>query len=120
MYTYSFEKLEVWKLSRKMVKSIYLLTKGFPDEEKFGITSQIRRVVVSISNNLAEGTSRKTMKDQSHFTVMAYGSLLEVLNMTMLALDLEFIDEDKYLSIRPEMEELGNKLNAFRNSQLAR
>ncbi len=120
MYTYSFEKLEVWKLSRKMVKSVYLLTKDFPEEEKFGMTSQVRRAAVSISNNLAEGTSRKTMNDQSHFTVMAYGSMLEVLNMIILALDLEFIGEDKYIQIRPELEELGNKLNAFRNSQLNR
>ncbi len=120
MYQYSFEKLEVWKLSRLLVKEVYKLTDDFPTEEKYGLISQIRRAVISISNNLAEGTSRNTMKDQAHFTVMAYGSLMEVLNMFILSVDLDLINETKYFEIRPTIEELGNKLNAFRNSQLGR
>ena len=57
MYTYSFEKLDVWQLSRKLVKQIYLLTRSFPDEEKFGMTSQLRRAAVSVRSNNNEKVS---------------------------------------------------------------
>jgi four helix bundle protein len=79
MYLYSFEKLEVWKESIKLIKSIYDLTKDFPESEKFGLVNQLRRASVSIASNLAEGTSRSTNKDKAHFTTMAFSSLMEVL-----------------------------------------
>jgi len=60
MFEYSFEKLEVWKESVRLVKLIYTITLQFPKEEKFGLVSQLRRASVSISSNLAEGTSRIT------------------------------------------------------------
>jgi len=62
MYVFSIEKLNVWKESILLVKNIYRLTKDFPSEEKFGLISQLRRVTVSISSNIAEGTSRKQIK----------------------------------------------------------
>ena len=120
MYTYSFEKLDVWHLSRLMAKEVYQLTNYFPSEEKYGLTSQIRRCSVSISSNLAEGSSRKSMKEQAHFTQMAYGSLLEMLNQLIISCDLEYISDRQLTKIRPKIEELGNKLNSFRNSQLSR
>ena len=72
-YQFSFEKLNVWKDSKELLKVIYSITKHFPEEEKFGLTSQLRRVSISVSSNLAEGTSRKTNKDKAHFTTMAFG-----------------------------------------------
>jgi hypothetical protein len=63
MYSFYFEKLEVWHLSRELTKSIYKLTDSFPVEERYGLISQIRRASVSIANNLAEGSARKTQKD---------------------------------------------------------
>jgi len=80
MFEYSFEKLEVWKESIELVKSIYEITKRFPVSEKYGLTNQLRRASVSVSSNLAEGTSRKSKKDQAHYTTMSFGSALEVLN----------------------------------------
>ncbi len=65
MYLYSFEKLEVWKCSVELSKSIYELTKAFPETEKFGLTNQLRRASISIASNLAEGTSRNTNKDKA-------------------------------------------------------
>jgi four helix bundle protein len=65
MKIYSFEKLVVWQESVELVKDVYRITKNFPSEEKFGLISQLRRVTVSISSNLAEGTSRKTNKDKA-------------------------------------------------------
>ena len=117
-YTYSFEKLEVWQKSRALVKSIYLITREYPDDERFGLISQMRRCSISIASNLAEGTARKTMKDKAHYTTMAYSSALELLNQLILSLDLGFIYENKYLELRILIEEVTNKLNSLRNSQL--
>jgi four helix bundle protein len=117
-YIYSFEKLEVWQKSRVLVKYIYQLTREYPDDERFGLISQMRRCTISIASNLAEGTARKTMKDKAHFTTMAYGSSLELLNQLILSLDLGLINEDKYLELRTLIEEVTNKLNSLRNSQL--
>jgi len=117
-YTYSFEKLEVWQLSRKLVQEIYSLTDGFPNEEKYGMVSQIRRAAVSITCNIAEGAGRKTGKDKAHFTQMAFSSLLEVLNLLIVAVDLKFMEEKALEAIRPTVEHIGNKLNALRNAQL--
>ena len=65
MYTFYFEKLEVWKNARKFVKSIYEVTETFPSKEQFGITSQIRRTSLSITANIAEGFSRQSNKQKS-------------------------------------------------------
>lgn len=116
-FTYSFEKLEVWNLSRQLVKEIYEVTAAFPREEAYGMVSQLRRATVSVSNNLAEGSSRKTQKDQAYFTSIAFSSLMEVLNMMILSVDLNLIQQEKYLAVRPKIEQIGNMLNALRNSQ---
>jgi four helix bundle protein len=120
MYSFYFEKLEVWHLSRELTKSIYKLTDSFPVEERYGLISQIRRASVSIANNLAEGSARKTQKDQASFTTVSYGSLLEVLNLLILASDLKFIEEEKYMELRPLIEEIANKLNSLRKAQEAK
>jgi four helix bundle protein len=116
-FTYSFEKLEVWNLSRQLVKEVYDLTSSFPRDETYGMISQLRRATVSVSNNLAEGSSRKTQRDQAHFTQIAFSSLMEVLNMLILSVDLNLIQQEKYLAVRPKIEQIGNMLNALRNSQ---
>ena len=120
MRLYSFEKLNVWELSRKMNKEIYLLSQKFPNEEKFGLISQIRRASVSVSSNIAEGSSRKSGKEQARYTEIAYGSLLEVLNQLILANDLKFITKDELSEVRKLIEEIGNKLFKLKQSQLKR
>lgn len=120
MYKYSFEKLDVWQQSRELVKDVYAITKFFPDDEKFGLTSQVRRAIISVSSNLAEGAARKTAKDQAHFSTIAYGSLMELLNQLILATDLAYIEETELFLVRPKIEEIGNKLNSLRNSQFKR
>lgn len=67
MYEFYFEKLEVWKNARNFVKDIYVITESFPNAEKFGLTSQIRRATVSITANIAEGFSRKTRIEKARF-----------------------------------------------------
>jgi len=66
MHEYSFEKLRVWQRSREFVKQVYLLTRKFPDNERFGIVSQLQRASVSVSSNIAEGSLRKSGKDQGY------------------------------------------------------
>ncbi|WP_147676792.1 four helix bundle protein [Algibacter pacificus] len=117
-YTFSFEKLNVWIDSKELVKLIYILTKEFPSEERFGLTSQLRRAAVSVSSNLAEGTSRQTNKDKAHFSTIAYSSLMEVLNQIIISKELGFIKVSDYQVLRTEIEKIANKLNALRKSQL--
>ena len=117
-YTFSFEKLNVWIDSKELVKLIYGVTRKFPEEEKFGLTNQMRRASISISSNLAEGTSRKTNKDKAHFTTISYSSLMEVLNQLIIAKELDYVSQESYISIRIQIEKVANKLNALRNSQL--
>ena len=118
MFEYSFEKLEVWKESMKLVKMIYDVTKSFPISEKYGLTSQLRRATVSISSNLAEGTSRISNKDKAHFTTLSFSSAMEVLNQILIAKELEFLSEEKYLEIRKKISKITNMLNSLRKSQI--
>lgn len=118
MYTYSFEKLEVWVEAKELSKNIYHITKQFPEDEKFGLTSQLKRASISIRSNIAEGSARKTNKDKAHFTVMAFSSAVEVLNQIIIAHDLKFINDLKYKTLSLQIESITNKLNALRNYQI--
>ncbi len=111
MYTFGFEKLDVWKKSRIFTKRIYHLTKNFPDEEKFGIVSQLRRAAISICSNLAEGSSRNSKKDQAHFYNMAFSSLMEALNQIILSNDLDYINIENLNSLRTEVHTISLMLN---------
>jgi len=114
MYKYPFEKLQVWHLSETLAIEIYTLTKAFPSTEKYGIFSQLRRASISIASNIAEGSSRATNKDQSHFLNMAYTSLMEVLSLLYLSNSLKLMELKKLESIKTIVYELSNKLNALR------
>ncbi len=89
----SFTDLEAWREGHKLVLSLYKATKGFPKEEIFALTSQIRRAAVSVTSNLAEGFNRKTAKDKMHFYSMALGSVAELQNQILIARDVGYIDK---------------------------
>ncbi|MTE27829.1 four helix bundle protein [Winogradskyella ouciana] len=118
MHVYSFEKLTVWQESIQLAIKTYKTTDLFPNEEKFGLTSQMRRCSVSVSSNLAEGTSRLTKKDKAHFMTIAYSSAIELLNQAIISKELNFISETSFLEIRKYIESVTNKINALRNSFL--
>ena len=118
MFEYSFEKLEVWKESVDLVKSVYKITDKFPGEERFGLVSQLRRASISISSNLSEGTSRTTNKDKAHFTTMSFSSTMEVLNQLIISKELEFLSEEEYIVLRKKISKITNMLNSLRKSQL--
>ena len=113
---YSFENLEVWQKSRELVKDIYQITKHFPDEEKFALTSQLRRASISVSSNIAEGSTRWSQKDQSRFYEISFGSLMEILNQLILSTDLEFMKEDKLMYLRDKIDNISRMLNALYKS----
>ncbi len=79
MKTFSFEKLNVWQKSRKLSLVIYEVTKSFPDDERFGLISQMRRCIISESSNIAEGSGRDSPKDSARFTEIAYGSAFRII-----------------------------------------
>lgn len=119
-YEFSFEKLIVWQNSISFAKIIYNLTNSFPKEEIYGLTSQLRRSAVSISSNLAEGSAKKSLKDQARYTEIAFGSLLEILNQIIIAYELGYLTETDYRSVRTEAESLTRQINALKISQLER
>lgn len=117
---YAFENLTVWKESLKLSISIYKITKQFPKEELYGLTSQIRRAVISISSNIAEGSSKSSLKDQTRFSEISYGSLMEVLNQIILSYNLQYIDYKNYEEIRTQIEYIARLLSGYRKSQIER
>lgn len=112
-YTFSFEKLEVWQLSKKITINIYHLTETFPDKEKFGLSSQLRRAAVSVSSNIAEGSARKSLKDQAYMMERAFGSAVEIICQLIICCDLKYISNDELQESSVEIEKLTNKLNAY-------
>ncbi len=118
MKIFSFEKLNVWQKARQLAVLIYKSTKAFPEDERFGLISQMRRCSVSISSNIAEGTGRHSPKDKARFTEIAFGSALELLNQAVLSNDLEFLSDNLYQKIRSELTEITAMLDGLYKSQI--
>ena len=119
-YQFSFEKLEVWQMARKLASDVYKKTQTFPTEEKYSLISQIRRAAVSVSANIAEGTTRQTAKDQAHFTTIAFSSLMELFNHLIIASDLGYMKEDELIEYRKTIQPLSVKLSNLKASQVKR
>jgi len=117
-HIYSFEKLEVYQLARKYKIDIKLTSRLFPKEERFELISQINRSSASISANLAEGSGRASNFDQAHFTNMSYSTGLETIDHLNTALDMEYINEEKYTELRIKLDAILNKLNALYKFQI--
>lgn len=118
-HVYSFEKLQVWIESKELTKQIYSITKKFPKDENFGITSQMRRASISICSNIAEGVSRRTNKDKARFTTIAFSSAVEIVNQLIISYELGFLMFTEYESLRGKLESITNKLKALRKFQLS-
>ena len=116
MKTYSFEKLSVWKESRKLNARIYLMTKDYPAEERYGLTSQMRRSSLSVASIIAEETSRFSAIEQIRFYEIAYGSLMELLNQLILSFDLKLLLEQSLYEVRLEIDSIAFKLSKLRES----
>jgi four helix bundle protein len=111
---HNYKELIIWQKARVLVKDIYELTKSFPVDERFGITSQIQRAVISIPTNIAEGSGRGSNKDFSRFLDMAIGSALELETEIILSFDLTFINEQNLNIILPKIQEIQKMLYSFK------
>lgn len=111
----NYTELDVWKYSRELVKLVYRLTKFFPKEEQYGLTNQIRRSVVSVPSNIAEGIGRQSNKETIHFLYIAKGSLQEVETQLYLSFDLEYLSEENLKSILEKVTSNKKLLNGFIN-----
>jgi four helix bundle protein len=118
-HVYPFEKLRVWPAARALIKKVYGTTKAFPRSEVYGLTSQTNRAAVSVAANLAEGAARTSRKDQAHFSQIAYGSLMELACLLIVAVDLDYLTAEREVILREEIEVISRQLNALRSTQLS-
>lgn len=109
----NYKELTVWQKAYALCLKIYKITSGFPGEEKYGLTSQIRRSVVSVTSNIAEGYGRKTVADYIRMLYIAYGSICELETQILLAGDLGFIRKDKLNRTKTDISETERMLKAL-------
>lgn len=113
---YSFEKLKVWQEAKKLVVDDYHLLDNFPRFEKYALCDQIRRAIVSVPSNIAEGSGRRSLKEQIHFLEISYGSLMETYNQLLIAIDLTYITEESVEAIKPSIDAVAKMINGLSNS----
>jgi len=112
---FNFEKLDVWQRAVELAAFVYGFTGKFPSDEKFGITSQMRRASVSVSSNIAEGNSRSSRQDFARFVELAVGSLYELVSQGCIARKQGFLDEQAFQKLYSDSEELIRMLSGLRN-----
>jgi len=113
---FKFEKLDIWQKAIEYADLIYKLTQSFPAEERFGLTSQLRRSAVSVSSNVAEGSSRSSDIDFARFIEIAYGSLLESVSELEIARRQQFLNEEDFRIAYNKAENLARMLSGFRRT----
>ena len=111
----SYIELDVWKEARKLVSEVYNITKGFPSEELYGIVSQMRRCVVSVPSNIAEGCGRRTAIDTMRFLFIARGSLFELETQLYLSLDQNYIINTELKALLVQIDICKKLLGGFIN-----
>lgn len=111
-----FEKVDVWQKSVEFADRVYAITREFPSEERFGLTSQMRRAAVSISSYIAEGSGRSSDKDFAQFVEIAYGSLMEIVSQSQVAVRQSFFPQQANVELHQRVEELARMLSGLRSS----
>lgn len=111
----NYQKLDAWKTSMRLVKEVYLLTKTYPKEELFALTSQSKRAAVSIPSNIAEGMGRQYKKDTIHFLHISRGSIYELEPHLNIALMVDIINDEQFNKLVPLIDEVIKLLNGLIN-----
>lgn len=109
----NFKELEVWKESRILAKVIYLLSSSLPPDEKFGLTSQIRRCVISIPSNIAEGLAKDSQKDFLRYLQISLGSSFELESHLLLCIDLELLNKETTTLHLENIERIQKRISSF-------
>ena len=113
---FKFEKLEIWLIAIEMANEVHLLTRGFPKEEMFSLTSQMKRAADSISLNIAEGSTGQSNPEHARFISYAQRSALEVVNCLYLAIKRNYIDQTVFDRFYSQLDKLVAKLQAYKNA----
>ena len=116
MQTHNFEKLVVWQKSMDLVTEVYSITKLFPKDELYGLTSQMRRAVISVPSNIAEGCRRRTTKDFNHFLTISFGSGAELETQLQISKRLGYLPQSQYSPISSQLQEVMRMLNGLISS----
>lgn len=116
----SFTDLRVWQEGHLFVLDIYRLTKKFPQDETFGLISQLRRAAISFTSNIAEGFSRKTPKDRAQFYTISLGSLTEIQNQLLIARDIGYSKNDEFQKFAEKSVTLSKMMNGLIKATLSR
>ncbi|MGI8820783.1 MAG: four helix bundle protein [Chthoniobacterales bacterium] len=113
---FNFEKLDVWHRGIDFADLVYAETRNFPADERFGLTNQMRRAAVSVSSNIAEGSSRSSKADFARFIEIATGSLFEVVSQSFVGRRQGFLDETEFQKLYAAAEEQSRMLSGLRKS----
>lgn len=109
----NYEKLRIWQEAMNLVEIIYQLTKKFPREEMFGVTSQLRRAAVSVPTNIAEGHGKSSRADFGRFLAMSKGSLQEIDTLLQIALRMNYVAENQYTEVHPQILSLVRQVSSL-------
>ena len=115
---YSYKDLDAYKEAKLLVRKVYELLKLFPKEEQFALCDQLRRAVISVPSNLAEGSGRYSNKEQMHFLEIAYGSLLEVECQMDIAHDIAYISDEQLSDVNAQIRKVAALLSGLRNKRM--
>ncbi len=113
MLFFGFQKLEIYQLSKELVKDIYKLSSSFPPDEKYALVQQINRAAVSVASNIAEGTSRNGYQEKTHFINISYSSLMEIVCQTEIAFELGYLKKDAFENISKKAKKLSVKMSNY-------
>lgn len=116
MDKFTFFDLRVYQETKSLVKEIYVLLDKFPKCETYALSDQLRRAVVSVPSNIAEGSGRCSVREKIHFLEIAYGSLTETLCQLDIAHDLEYITDVEFNNIQEKIDVIGKLLSGLRSS----
>jgi len=118
-FQFQFEKLNAWQEARKLVVNVYQLLEKFPKSENYALCDQLRRAVVSVPSNIAEGAGRLAIKEQIHFLEIAYASLMEVYCQLQIAVDLCYITPDDLQIVKRKIFTTSKLISGLRTSKVA-
>lgn len=118
MKKYTYKDLDLYKAAKELVLSVYALLRKFPREEQYALCDQLRRAVISIPSNIAEGSGRTSSKDQAHFLEMAFGSLMEVECQLDIACDLGYVSNAELESLSVQIASIAAMLSGMRRKLL--
>ena len=117
-YQFQFEKLNAWHEARKLVLNVYQLLEKFPKTENYALCDQLRRAVVSVPSNIAEGMGRLAIKEQIHFLEIAYASLMEVYCQLQIAVDLGYITPEDLQIVKRKIFTTSKLISGLRTSKV--